>query len=737
MLSNYYKKKLDELLSACHGNLHTKVDDNLIAKAFKFSMDAHKNDKRASGEPYFTHPYEVAMIIAKEIPLDDDSIAAALLHDVVEDTTFDIKDIEAEFGKEVAEIVDGATKMDGIFENYEQNQVESYKKLLLSMTSDIRVMLVKFADRLHNLRTLEYLSNPKQIRMAQETLEIYAPLAHRFGLSQVKTELEDLSFKYLDRKVYDEIAKKLKEKKREREKFIRKFIEPLKQRLIQEGFKFEIYGRAKHIFSIYKKLQARNKGLDEIYDLFAIRIILDTDHKNDCFNVYGICSELYIPVPERFKDYISIPKQNGYQSIHTTLVSNEGKMVEVQIRTREMHEIAEKGIAAHWKYKENINTKDEKLENWIRWIRETLDSVSKEDTVPEEVIESFKLNLYQDEIYCFTPKGDLKVMPAGATALDFAFEIHTEIGMHCIGAKLDGKIVNLDTKLRSGSQVEIITSKNQHPKKDWEKFVVTHKAKSDIRKYFNAEKRNGAEIGKEVWAKKLKKKKVHINDDTLLKLIHRLKFKDIQNFYYIISKYEDRADEVIEAYEDRQKLQAETKPEIPTNGHSEETIYQKFVDKARSNANGISLSNGQSENELKGLKYEFAKCCNPIPGDEVLGFITKGEGIKIHRKSCKNIVNLFLHDPGRIIEINWNDDGSNEFTGGIKIIGEDRPGMLNEITNTILKNFNINIQNVVINNRGSMFEGTFILNIKNLKQLNKIIEKINNQEGVFSVMRYE
>lgn len=737
MLSNYNKKKLDELLTACHENLHTKVDDSLISKAFKFSMEAHKNDKRASGEPYFTHPYEVAMIVVKEIPLDDVSIAAALLHDVVEDTNFNMNDIKAEFGEEVAEIVDGATKMDGIFENYEQNQVESYKKLLLSMTSDIRVMLVKFADRLHNLRTLEYLSNPKQIRMAQETLEIYAPLSHRFGLSQVKTELEDLSFKYLERKTYDEIAKKLKEKKREREKFIKKFIEPIRQRLAQEGFKFEIYGRAKHIYSIYKKIQSRNKEVEEIYDLFAIRIILDTNTKNDCFAAYGICSELFIPVPERFKDYISLPKQNGYQSIHTTLVSNEGKMVEVQIRTREMHEVAEKGIAAHWKYKENITEKDVKLENWIKWIRDTLDSVARDESAPEQMLESFKLNLYQDEIYCFTPKGDLKVMPAGATALDFAFEIHTEIGMHCIGAKIDGKIVNIDTKLKSGSQVEIITSKNQLPKRDWEKFVETHKAKSDIRKYFNAEKRKGADEGKEIWLKKLKKKKVHINDDTLLKLIHRMKLKDLQNFYFIVSRHEEKADEVIDVFEDKLKPVTEQRQENGTNGHTDEEVYQKFVEKARSGANGISLKNGQTEKDLKGLHYEFAKCCNPIPGDEVLGFITKGEGIKIHRKNCKNIVNLFLHDPERIIEINWNEDGENEFTGGIKIIGEDRPGMLNEITNTILKNFNINIQNVVINNRGSMFEGTFILNIKNLKQLNKIIDKINNQEGVFSVTRYE
>lgn len=736
MLSNYNKKKLDELLAQCRANISaSNLDENLISKAFKFSVEAHKNDKRISGEPYFSHPYEVAMILATEIPLDDVSIAAALLHDVVEDTKFNIKDIKAEFGDQVAEIVDGATKMDGIFENYELQQVESYKKLLLSMTSDIRVMLIKFADRLHNLRTLEFLSNPKQIRMAQETLEIYAPFAHRFGLSKVKTELEDLSFKYLERKAYDAIAKNLKEKKKEREKFIRKFIQPIQEKLSEHGLKFEIYGRAKHLFSIHNKIKKRNKNFDEIYDLFAVRIIIESSNKNDCFIAYGICSEIYLPVPERFKDYISIPKQNGYQSIHTTLVSKEGKMVEVQIRTREMHEIAEKGVAAHWKYKENTSISDKQIEDWMKWIRETLESQAN-DEIPTDLMESFKLNLYQDEIYCFTPKGDLKILPSGATTLDFAFEIHTEVGMKCIGAKVDGKIVTLDTRLRSGSQVEIITSKSQSPKRDWEKFVVTHKAKSDIRKYFNTEKRKVSSEGKETWEKKLKKFKLHINEDDLIRLTHKMKYKDLSDFYYTIGKYEPKADELIDILRDKNKLHQIEYKQVQ-NEDAQEKVYDKFIEEARSGKNGIALRNGFESDNLDGLKYSFAKCCNPIPGDDVIGFTTKTEGIKIHRKNCKNVLNLFLHHQDRILEIKWDNSGVGEFTGGIKLIGEDRPGILNELTNAISKKYKTNIKSVVINTKGSMFEGTLILNIQNLKQLNEIIETITKQQGIFSATRLD
>lgn len=740
MFSTFYKKKLDELLYHCHKNLPSNlVNDKLISNAFKFAYEAHKNDKRASGEPFISHPYDVALILSKEIPLDSVSIAAALLHDVVEDTKFTLNDIKAEFGDEVAEIVDGVTKIEGMFENYEIKQIESYKKMLLSMTSDIRVILIKFADRLHNLRTLEFLTSTKQIRLAQETVEIYAPLAHRFGLSAVKSELEDLSFKYLDRKAYDEIAKKLKEKKREREKFINRFIEPIKERLTKEGFRFEIYGRAKHIYSINKKLVIRNKKFDELYDLFAVRIILDTKNKNDCFSVYGICSEIYLPVPERFKDYISLPKQNNYQSIHTTLISKEGKMVEVQIRTKEMHEVAEKGIAAHWKYKENNAFYDTNLENWMKWIRESLESASKEES-SSQVLESFKLNLYQNEIYCFTPKGELKILPAGATAVDFAFEIHTQIGLRCIGAKVNGKIVNLDTPLKSGDQIEILTSKNQTPKIDWDKFVVTHKAKSDIRKYFNTERRNHISAGKELVEKKLKKHKIHLNDESLSRIIHKLKYKDTGHFYYAVSSDESKLNELIDILSDKNKLQT---LEQKQTGQDEALIqenlninFNKFVKEARTSINGINIGNGTNQN-ISGLQYDFAKCCNPIPGDDVIGFISYEKGIRIHRKTCKNILNLFLREPERIVQINWNETNQGEFTGGIKIIGEDRPGILNQITKTISKNFNSNIKSVDVKTKSSMFEGTFILSIQNLKQLNQIIEKINNQEGVFSVERFE
>lgn len=740
MFNTFYKKKLDELLYFSHKNLPTNLaNDKLISKAFNFAYEAHKNDKRASGEPFISHPYDVALILAKEIPLDAVSIAAALLHDVVEDTKFTLNDIVAEFGNEVAEIVNGATKIEGMFENYEMKQVESYKKMLLSMTSDIRVILIKFADRLHNLRTLEFLSSARQIRLAQETLEIYAPLAHRFGLSSVKSELEDLSFKYLEKKIYDEIAKKLKEKKREREKFIKKFIEPITARLVEEGYKFEISGRAKHLYSIYKKLIERNKSFDELYDLFAVRIILDTKNKNDCFSVYGICSEIYLPVPERFKDYISLPKQNNYQSIHTTLVSKEGKMVEVQIRTKEMHEVAEKGIAAHWKYKENTNFHDANLENWMKWIRETLEASSKDET-SSQVLESFKLNLYQDEIYCFTPKGELKILPSGATAVDFAFEIHTQIGLKCIGAKVNGKIVNLDTPLKSGDQIEILTSKNQTPKIDWEKFVVTHKAQSDIRKYFNTEKRKLIQNGKELWEKKAKKHKIHITDEGLSKIIHRFKYKDTGQFYSIIAQDETKLNEIIDTLTDKVKMQAlEHKPATQEEIKEQENLaanFEKFVQDARTSRNGINLGSSSLQN-INGIKYEFAKCCNPIPGDDVIGFISLEKGIRIHRKNCKNVVNLFLKEPERIVQINWNETDGGEFTGGVKIIGEDRPGILNEITKTISKNFNSNIKSVDIKTKNSMFEGTLILSIQNLKQLNQIIEKINNQEGVFSVTRFE
>ncbi|HEY4612831.1 MAG TPA: RelA/SpoT family protein, partial [Bacteroidota bacterium] len=550
MVNGQFKKKLDELLTACQGNLRT-VNQDLISRAFEMSLVAHKHDLRASGELYFNHPYEVAMIVAKEIPLDDVSVASALLHDVVEDTAFELKDIRAEFGDEIADIVDGATKISDIFRSHEITQAENYRKLLLSMVSDIRVMLVKFADRLHNMRTLEYLPPEKQQRLARETLDIYAPFAHRFGLAKIKWELEDLSFKYLHPKEYSQIARQLKSRRREREQYIRKFVNPVEKRLKEEGLVYEIEGRPKHLFSIFNKMLKRNKPIDEIYDLFAVRIVLDSKDNNDCFMVYGIVSEIYKPIPERFKDYISLPKKNGYQSIHTTVVGTGGKLVELQIRTKAMHEIAEKGVAAHWMYKDNKSSIDPELQNWVNWVREIFEQKSEE--APKELMESFKLALYQDEIYVFTPKGELKILPRNASPVDFAFEIHSDIGWHCIGAKVNGRIVPLNTLLRSGDQVEIITSKNQTPNADWEKFAVTHKAKAQIRKWIKEELRHVAEQGKEVWEKKLKRQKVKINKEDFLKLVQSLKFDNLQKFYIATAEEKVDSDAVIAQLVDIQR----------------------------------------------------------------------------------------------------------------------------------------------------------------------------------------
>src|SRR5579862_1735402 len=518
MRDGIYKKKLEDLLAVCRKNLRS-VDEDLVRRAFEFSFEAHKNDMRASGEPFFNHPYEVAMVVAREIPLDDISVASALMHDVAEDTEYEIKDIRAEFGDVIANIVDGATKISDIFRSHEVTQAESYRKMLLSMVSDIRVMLLKFADRLHNMRTLEYLPPEKQQRLAKETIDIYAPFAHRFGLAKVKWEMEDLSFKYLHPKEYEEIAHQLKSKRKERETYIKKFIQPVEQRFRESQITFEIEGRPKHLFSIFNKMVKRSKPLDEIYDLFAVRVILDTENANDCFTAYGIVSSIYLPIAERFKDYISVPKKNGYQSLHATVIGPDGKMVEVQIRTRSMHEIAEKGVAAHWKYKEDRSALDEELENWVSWVRDIFEHADEEPAA-KQLLESFKLNLYQDEIYVFTPKGELKILPRGATPVDFGFAIHSNVGSPCLSAKVNGKIVGLEHQLNSGDQVEIITSKKQTPNADWEQFVVTHKAKSHIRKWVKDEERKIITTGRDIWEKKLKKHKLSLNDDDLTKHLH-------------------------------------------------------------------------------------------------------------------------------------------------------------------------------------------------------------------------
>jgi RelA/SpoT family (p)ppGpp synthetase len=726
MVDGQYKKKLDDLIAACRKNLRS-VDEDLIARAFALSLEAHKHDLRASGEPYFHHPYEVAMIVAKEIPLDDVSVASALLHDVVEDTRFELDDIRAEFGATVADIVDGATKISDIFRSHEVTQAESYRKLLLSMVNDIRVMLIKFADRLHNMRTLEYLPADKQQRLAKETLEIYAPFAHRFGLGKIRWELEDLSFKFLHRIEYDQIARQLKSRRREREQYIKKFASPIEKRLEGEGIEYEVEGRPKHLFSIYNKMLKRSKPIDEIYDLFAVRFILDTDDNNSCFIAYGIISEIYKPIPERFKDYISIPKKNGYQSIHTTVVGPGGKLVEVQIRTRAMHEVAEKGVAAHWMYKENKSSIDQELEHWVNWVREIFEQ--KNDETPKELMESFKLNLYQDEIYVFTPKGDLKILPRNSTPVDFAFEIHSNVGFHCIGAKINGRIVSLDTLLRSGDQVEIITSKNQSPNPDWDKFVVTHKATTHIHRWIREELRKKVEAGKDQWEKRLKRHKMRLSEDELTKLVHSARIENVQAFFLGIAENRIGPDTFIEQF----VVQAKHPGTIESSRGTEEaqSLFKKFIDSAREITSGISIL-GTSDNFM----HQYAKCCNPIPGDEIVGFVTIGEGIKVHRKDCKNVISMRMAEIERIVEVGWPPANSADFIAALRLFGKDRPGLLSDVTHAISTYQNTNIRSVNIDSRGSMFEGQIILYVKNTEHLARVIDKIRKVEGILEVERF-
>jgi RelA/SpoT family (p)ppGpp synthetase len=725
MVDPQFKNKLDDLLAVCRKNLRA-VNEDLITRAFTLSLNAHKNDLRASGEPYFSHPYEVAMIVAKEIPLDDVSVASALLHDVVEDTTFDLKDIRAEFGGPVADIVDGATKITDIFRSHEVTQAESYRKLLLSMVNDIRVMLIKFADRLHNMRTLEYLPAEKQQRLARETLDIYAPFAHRFGLAKIKWELEDLSFKFLHRAEYDQIARQLKSRRREREHYIKKFVGPIEKRLDEEGITFELEGRPKHLYSIYNKMIRRSKPLDEIYDLFAVRFILDTKDNNDCFLVYGVISELYKPIPERFKDYISIPKKNGYQSIHTTVVGPGGKLVEVQIRTRGMHEVAEKGVAAHWMYKENKSSIDKELEQWVSWVREIFEQ--KNEDTPKELLESFKLNLYQDEIYVFTPKGDLRILPRNATPVDFAFEIHSNVGFHCIGAKVNGRIVPLNTLLRSGDQLEIITSKNQNPNPDWDKFVVTHKAKAHIRRWIREEERKKADQGKDLWEKRLKRHKLHFSEDDLLKIIHTAHIENLQTFYIDVA--ESRLDPDI--FIEDMIVSPKSAVEGGEKGLDEaSSLFKKFITSARELTSGISIL-GTNDNFL----HHYAKCCNPIPGDDIVGFVTIGEGIKIHRKDCKNVISKRMTESERIVEVSWPPANGADFIAAIRVYGKDRPGLLSDVTHAISSYQNTNIRSVNIDSRASMFEGQIILFVKNTEHLFRVVDKIKRVAGIIEVERF-
>lgn len=723
---------LDVLLTEGSERL-TRFNSELVEKAFRFCVEAHEKDLRATGEPYYTHPLQVALIVIKEIPLDDISVIAALLHDVVEDTSYSLNDIRMEFGDEVAEIVDGATKISDVFKSREITAAENYRKLLLSLVNDVRVILVKFADRLHNMRTIDGLSTERQHRMAKETMEIYAPFAHRFGLGDIKWELEDLSFKVLNKDAYNDIRQQLTLTREQREEFIERFSLPITEKLQEHGLKFEISGRPKHLYSIYKKMVAQGKSLDDLYDLFAVRIILDSNDNNDCFLAYGIVSEIYHPVPERFKNYISLAKKNGYQSLHTTVISNDGKRVEVQIRTRAMHDYAEMGVAAHFRYKAQsgataswIDSSD--LEEWANWVRDIFENAGEE--AAEQLLESFKLNLYQDEIYVFTPKGELRILPRNATPIDFAFDIHSMVGARCIGAKVNGRIVPLDHALQTGDQVEILTSKNQSPNRDWERIAVTHKAKTHIRRILNEDRRSQINEGSELWAKRCKKIGLHINEDDLEKLLVHLKYENKSDFYLALgssSLTPDAASDLI-----LEQLSPRSTPHTDT---SASFSFDKYSETARDNSNGIYIV-GDNIPSAK-VMFSYARCCNPVPGDEVIGIVTIGSGIKVHRSACHNVVELQDKLKSRLVELSWSKKQRSAFLSAVKITGDDRSGMLNDITTSVMSVPETNIRGINIDAFDSMFEGILTVYVTGTHHLDSIFDKLRRIKGVKSVERFE
>lgn len=716
------RKRYRALLRACKPTLQ-KGDKQQIRKAFDLALESHKDMRRKSGEPYIYHPIAVAQIAAEEIGLGTTSIVCALLHDVVEDTSVTLQDIEEQFGKKVVRIIDGLTKISGIFDPNSSMQAENFRKMLLTLADDVRVILIKLADRLHNMRTMEFMARHKQLKIASETSYLYAPLAHRLGLYAIKSELEDLSMKYTDPDTYKFIAKKLNEKKAEREKFIVDFITPIQEILAEEGINASVFGRPKSIHSIWNKMRKKSIPFEEVYDLFAIRIIIDTDdekEKTECWKVYSIVTDLYRPNPDRLRDWVSSPKANGYESLHTTVMGPRGQWVEVQIRTRRMNEIAEKGFAAHWKYKESNS--DNGLDQWIQKVRDILNNPEPNAL---DFVDDFKMNLFSDEIFIFTPKGTLVQLPNGATALDFAFEIHTDIGATCIGAKVNHKLVPLSHELLNGDQVEIITSSKQTPKEDWLNFVVTAKAKSKIKSSLKEEKRRVAEDGNEIFERKLKSLKITYNTENINKIANFFKYPSSQELFYNVAKG---------------TIDIKNLRNFVANERSEDANQNQF----QSHINGlVEKINKKDDTILIGddyqkVDYTLAPCCNPIPGDDIFGFLTVNDGIKIHRTSCPNASKLMANYGYRILKAKWASlHNSVAFLTGLKIVGIDDVGLVNKITTVISQDFKVNIRSLSISSNEGIFEGDIMVFVNDTDQLDSLIKHLKQIPGITGVTRYE
>ena len=701
-------------------------DKELVRLAFEMAADAHKTMRRKSGEPYILHPLAVAMICVEEIGLGVRSTICSLLHDTVEDTDITLDDVERVFGGEIARIVDGLTKISTIIDASASQQAENFKKILLTLTDDPRVILIKLADRLHNMRTLDSMKREKQLKISSETVYVYAPLSHRMGLYNIKTELEDLSMKYLEPEAYKEIARKLAETKRERTRYINEFIRPIKEKLEKGNFDFEIYGRPKSIHSIWNKMKKKAVAFEEVYDLFAIRVILTSPaerEKEDCWKVYSFITDEYTPAPERLRDWLSNPKSNGYEALHTTVMGPQGKWVEVQIRTKRMNEIAEKGLAAHWKYKEGGND-ESRFDKWFQQIREVL---STQDTDSVDFLQDFKTSFLTEEIYVYTPKGDVKMLPVGSSALDFAFSIHSAVGSQCIGAKINHKLVPISHKLRSGDQVEIITSGKQKPSEDWLNLVVTAKAKSKIKDSLKEEKRKIADEGKYLVQRKLENFGAAYNQHNVDVLTAYYKLASPLDLYYQISiKAID-----LKELKDFQLLGDRLEPpkivkqpaEVKSDGPS--TVSKKDAE---------LIIFGESSDRIV---YNLANCCKPIPGDDVFGFVTTGKGLTIHRTNCPNAAKLMANYGHRVVKTKWAKNKEISFLTGLKIIGLDDVGVIHKITNLISGEMKININAMTIEAKDGLFHGNVRIYVHDKEELDELVRRLKKLPGIETVDRYD
>src|SRR6056297_2927655 len=701
--------------------IRSDMDDpdlDIVKKAYEIANEAHEGQYRVSGEPYVEHPINVAYILA-DLGLDIISISAALLHDVVEDTKFTREDIEKMFGNEVALLVDGVTKLTKLdFKSKEEHQAESLRKMFLAMAKDIRVVLIKLADRLHNMRTLEHLNREKQIFKSEETIEIYAPLAHRLGMSRMKSELEDLSFYFLQPDVYDELEKKIEENRSSRNRNIQNAISTLREKIKEQDLNAEIYGRSKHLYSIYQKMQRKEVDFSEIYDLTAVRVLVDS--VRECYQVLGVVHEIWKPMPGRFKDYIAMPKSNMYQSLHTTVIGPSGDPLEVQIRTHEMHKTAEYGIAAHWRYKEGKTEKDD-YEQKLSWLRQLLEW-QKDLQEPQEFMKALKIDLFEDEVFVFTPKGDVMSLPRGGTPIDFAYHIHTEVGHNCVGAKVNGKIVPLEYELNNGDIVSIITSKKSTgPSKDWLKFVKTSTARSKIKRWFKKQQRDEIiKRGRELLNREFDRHHIEISgkerDKKLKEIAKELGENSKENLLESIGYNNTSVKQVIN------KLDLEEEEEV--------TLEElKSAPSAKSSDKGVKVKG------VDNLKVRTAKCCNPVPGDKIVGYITRGRGISIHRKGCPNLKSLIENEEERIIDVKWDQKRSESYVVDLNIEAVDKSALLNDITR-LIKNEQIKLLSV--NARADKYGKAYIelsVELSSIEHMKDIMNKIKDISGVLSVQR--